>query len=40
MAQVIDYYTKKGAVNELHADRAADEVAAEIRTALKEGARS
>jgi len=37
---VIEYYTKKGSVNQLHADRAAEEVAAEIRTALKEGARS
>ena len=38
--QVVDYYARKGMVNDLKADQSAKEVAADIRTALKDTSRS
>ncbi len=39
-AQVVDYYAKKGTVNDVKADGSAGDVAADIRTALKDTSRS
>ena len=38
--QVVDYYAKKGRVNDVKADGNASDVAADIRTALKDSSRS